>query len=234
MRVMAIGAHPDDLEILCGGTLARYVAEGHSVVMCHIARGDRGSYEHTREEIAAIRDDEARAAADVIGADYLALSVPDGEIDASSPEQRELVTEAIRRARPDFVLAHAPNDYMTDHVEASRLALDTSFLATLPLFETASAHLPEPPALAYMETVTGNDFVPTEFVDISDFMAAKLEALDQHQSQLRWLADHDGVDMLDQIRTVSRYRGLQCGVEYAEGFVPCNVWLRARTRRYLP
>jgi LmbE family N-acetylglucosaminyl deacetylase len=234
MRVMAIGAHPDDLEILCAGTLARYVAEGHEVVMCHIARGDRGSYEHTREEIAVIRDEEARAAADVVGAGYLALGVADGEVNASDPAQRELVTEAIRQAHPDVVIGHSPDDYMTDHVEASRLAFDTSFLATLPLFETASPHLAEVPALVYMDTVTGNDFVPTEFVDISAHIETKLKALDQHQSQLRWLADHDGVDMLDQIRTVSRYRGLQCGAEYAEGFVPCNVWLRARTKRVLP
>lgn len=231
---MAIGAHPDDLEILCAGTLARYVAEGHEVTMCHIADGDRGSYEHTRDEIRAIRDQEARSAAAVVGAEYMALGVADGEVNASDPGQRELVTEAIRVARPDVVIAHSSNDYMTDHVEASRLAFDTSFLATLPLFETASPHLAEVPALVYMETVTGNDFVPVEFVDISAHIETKLKALDQHQSQLRWLADHDGVDMLDQIRTVSRYRGLQCGVEYAEGFVPCNVWLRARTERVLP
>lgn len=234
MRVLAIGAHPDDLEILCAGTLARYVAEGHDVVMCHIGRGDRGSYEHTREEIAAIRDREARAAAEVVGAEYLALGVADAELNASDPAQRDVVVEAIRLARPDVVIAHSPNDYMTDHVEASRLALDCSFLATLPLLETESPNLPDVPALLYMETVTGNDFVPVEFVDISAQMETKLKALDQHQSQLRWLADHDGVDMLDQIRTVSRYRGLQCGVEYAEGFVPCNVWLRARTERLLP
>ena len=234
MRVMAIGAHPDDLEILCAGTLARYVAEGHQVTMCHIARGDRGSYEHTREEITAIRDAEARAAAEVVGAAYQALDVADGEIDSSNEGQRVQVTEAIRLARPDVVLAHSANDYMTDHVEASRLAFDASFLATLPLYETASPHLPEVPALVYMETVTGNDFVPVEFVDISAHIETKLTALDRHQSQLRWLADHDGVDMLDQIRTVSRYRGLQCGVEYAEGFIPCNVWLRARTERVLP
>ena len=234
MRVMAIGAHPDDLEILCAGTLARYVAEGHQVTMCHIARGDRGSYEHTREEITAIRDAEARAAAEVVGAAYQALDVADGEIDSSNEGQRVRVTEAIRLARPDVVLAHSANDYMTDHVEASRLAFDASFLATLPLYETASPHLPEVPALVYMETVTGNDFVPVEFVDISAHIETKLTALGRHQSQLRWLADHDGVDMLDQIRTVSRYRGLQCGVEYAEGFIPCNVWLRARTMRVLP
>jgi LmbE family N-acetylglucosaminyl deacetylase len=234
MRVMAIGAHPDDLEILCAGTLARYAAEGHAVTMCHVARGDRGSYQHTRDEIATIRDLEARAAAALIDADYQALGIADGEIDGSDPGQREAMVEAIRQARPDIVLAHAPNDYMTDHVQASRLALDASFLATLPLLETASAHLAVVPALAYMETVSGNDFVPTEFVDVSDYLETKLAMLAKHQSQLTWLADHDGVDMLEQVRTGARYRGLQCGVAAAEGFVPCNVWLRARTTRLLP
>ena len=61
MRVLAVGAHPDDLEILCGGTLARFVQEGHEVVMCHATLGDRGSFVHTSEEIAQIRGEEARA-----------------------------------------------------------------------------------------------------------------------------------------------------------------------------
>src|SRR5438045_2589106 len=61
MRVLAVGAHPDDLEILCGGTLARFVREGHEVVMCHATLGDRGSFVHTSEEIGRIRREEARA-----------------------------------------------------------------------------------------------------------------------------------------------------------------------------
>ena len=60
MRVLAVGAHPDDLEILCGGTLARFVQEGHEVVMCHATRGDRGSFVHTSEEIARIRAGKRR------------------------------------------------------------------------------------------------------------------------------------------------------------------------------
>lgn len=234
MKVMAIGAHPDDLEILCGGTLAKYASEGHEVTMCHIALGDRGSFVHSREQIAGIRKEEATAAAAVIGATCVGLGVPDGEVNASNPDQRILVTEAIRRAQPDLILAHSPNDYMTDHNEASKLAFDTSFLATLPLFETESPNHDQVPALIYFETVTGNDFVPSEFVDISNQVETKAEMLSKHASQLEWLADHDGVDMLDQIRTVSRYRGLQCGVEHAEGFIPCNVWLRARPQRLLP
>lgn len=231
---MAIGAHPDDLEILCGGTLAKYVATGNQVTMCHIALGDRGSFVHTRQEIAEIRDREANEAADVIGADYMALGVPDGEVNAADPEQRKLVTEAIRQATPDVIIGHSPNDYMTDHNEASKLVFDTSFLASLPLFETESSHHDQVPALIYMETATGNDFLPSEFVDITDHMEQKSEMMSRHRSQLDWLSEHDGVDMLEQIRTVSRYRGLQCGVQYAEGFVPCNVWLRARPHRLLP
>lgn len=234
MRVMAIGAHPDDLEILCGGTLARYAAEGHAVVMCHVALGDRGSFIHTRSQSAEIRDQEARRAAAQIGAEYLALGVPDGEVSATDPAQRLLVTEAIRKARPDVILAHSPNDYMTDHVETSKLAFDTSFLATLPLFETDSPHHPVVTPLIYMETVSGNLFEPTEYVDITGYIDTKAAMLSQHASQLDWLTDHDGVDMLEQIRTVARFRGLQCGVSFAEAFVPCNTWLRARAQRLLP
>ena len=59
MKVLAVGAHPDDLEILCGGTLARFAQDGHEVVMCHVSRGDRGSFVHTSEEISRIRSEEA-------------------------------------------------------------------------------------------------------------------------------------------------------------------------------
>ena len=62
MNVLAVGAHPDDLEILCGGTLARYVQEGHEVVMCHATTGNRGSFVHTSEEVARIRSGEAKRA----------------------------------------------------------------------------------------------------------------------------------------------------------------------------
>src|SRR5438477_5286823 len=83
MRVLAIGAHPDDLEILCGGTLVRYVQEGHEVVMCHATLGNRGSYVHTSEEIARIRGEEARRAASVAGAEYATLGFSDSEINAA-------------------------------------------------------------------------------------------------------------------------------------------------------
>jgi LmbE family N-acetylglucosaminyl deacetylase len=85
-----------------------------------------------------------------------------------------------------------------------------------------------------MDTIAGLQFEPSEFVDITDHLDTKLAMLAEHRTQLEWLRDHDDVDMLEQLRTVARFRGLQCGVTYAEGFRPCNVWLRATTRRLLP
>src|SRR3954469_9217572 len=137
MRVLAVGAHPDDLEILCGGTLARFVQEGHEVVMCHATRGDRGRFVPTAHEIAALRGAEAKRAAEICGAAEATLGLSDGEVSASDPEQRRLVVDLVRESRPDLIITHHPSDYMGDHNETSKLVFECSFHATLPLFETA-------------------------------------------------------------------------------------------------
>jgi LmbE family N-acetylglucosaminyl deacetylase len=234
VRVLAVGAHPDDLEILCGGTLARYVREGHEVVMCHATRGDKGSYVHTSEEIARIRGEEARRAAEICGADYVSLGLSDTEVSASDPEQRRLVVDLVRDARPDVIITHGPEDYMSDHNELSRLVFDCSFHATVPLLETGKpAHSVVAP-IYFMDTIAGLGFLPSEYVDVTETIGVKAAMLEAHQSQLTWLRDHDGVDIVEEMKTASRYRGQQCGVRYAEGFRPCLVWLRGTTRRLLP
>jgi LmbE family N-acetylglucosaminyl deacetylase len=234
MRVLAIGAHPDDLEILCGGTLARFVQEGHEVVMCHATRGDRGSFVHTSEEITRIRSGEARRAAEICGAEYATLDLRDTEVNAADPEQQRAVADLVRDARPDLIITHYPQDYMGDHNEISRLVFDSSFYATLPLYETGRPHHSTVTPIYYMETVMGVGFLPTEYVDVSATIERKAAMLEAHESQLTWLRDHDGVDIVEQMRTTTRFRGQQCGVAYAEGFVPCQTWLRGTTRRLLP
>jgi LmbE family N-acetylglucosaminyl deacetylase len=234
MRVLAVGAHPDDLEVLCGGTLARFVGEGHEVVMCHASKGDRGSFVHTSEEIAAIRGREARRAAEICGAEYATLGLHDGEVSAADPAQRRLVIDLVRETRPDLILTHHPQDYMSDHNEIARLVFDCSFHATLPLFETERPHHGTVTPIYYMDTVMGVGFQPTEYVDVSDVIETKSAMLEAHESQLVWLRDHDGVDIVEQMRAATRFRGLQCGVQYAEGFLPCLTWLRGTTRRLLP
>lgn len=234
MRVLAVGAHPDDLEILCGGTLARYVREGHEVTMCHASLGDRGSFVHTSAEISEIRLSEARTAAAVIGAQHLTLGLSDGEVNAADPDQRLLAVDLIRAARPDVILTHSPNDYMADHNETSKLMLDASHIATLPLMRTRHGAHDVVPAVYYIDTLAGVGFLPTEYVDISADLGTKLEALRCHHSQLDWLRDHDNVDVVEQTRVVSAFRGFQSGVAHAEGFAACLTWLRTRTVRQLP
>ena len=234
MRVLAVGAHPDDLEILCGGTLARYVQEGHEVVMCHATTGNRGSFVHTSEEVARIRGGEAKRAAELCGAEEATLGLSDGEVSAADREQQRLVVDLVRETRPDVILTHSPGDYMGDHNEISRLVFECSFHATLPLYETAKPSHRHVTPIYYMDTLMGLGFQPTEYVDVSAVIDTKTAMLEAHESQLTWLRDHDGVDVVEQMRTVSRFRGLQCGVEYAEGFVPCLTWLRPTTRRLLP
>jgi N-acetylglucosamine malate deacetylase 1 len=234
VRVLAVGAHPDDLEILCGGTLARYVREGHAVTMCHASGGDRGSFTGTREEVARTRAGEARRAAEIAGADYVSLGLSDAEIAAGDPRQRRLVIDLVRDARPDVIITHAPTDYMSDHNEISKLVFDCSFHATLPLLETERPHHDAVTPIYYMDTLMGLDFTPTEYVDISETIDTKVAMLEAHASQLTWLRERDGVDIVANMKTVAAYRGLQCSVPYAEGFRPCLKWLRATTRRYLP
>jgi len=234
VRVLAVGAHPDDLEILCGGTLARFVQEGHEVAMCHATRGDRGSFVHSSEEIVRIRGAEARRAAVICGAEYATLGFTDGEVNAADLSQQRAVVDLVRDARPDLILTHSPGDYMGDHNEIARLVFECSFYATLPLYETDRPHHSSVTPIYHIETIMGLGFQPTEFVDITATIETKVAMLEAHESQLTWLRDHDGVDIVEQMRTTSRFRGQQCGVAYAEGFVPCLTWLRATTRRLLP
>ena len=221
-RVLAVGAHPDDLEILCGGTLARFVREGHDVVMCHAALGDRGSFVHTSEEIAAIRGEEARRAAELCGARHATLGLTRRRDERRRPASSggSWSTSCARR-RPDLIITHHPHDYMGDHNELSRLVFDCSFHATLPLYETGKPHHATVTPIYYMDTIMGLGFQPTEYVDVSAVIDTKAAMLEAHASQLTWLRDHDGIDIVEQMRTATRFRGLQCGAQYAEGFVPC-------------
>jgi N-acetylglucosamine malate deacetylase 1 len=234
MRVLCVGAHPDDLEILCGGTIARFINDGHAVVMCHVTTGDMGSFVQSREEISRTRLDEARRAAAVAGAEHRCLGLGDGEVNAADPAQKALVVDVVRDARPDLIITHAPGDYMGDHNETSKLVFECSFYATFKNLESARERHDTVTPIYYMDTVAGLGFVPTEYVDISGVIDVKAEMLEAHQSQLVWLRDHDGVHIVEEMRTAARYRGQQCGVRYAEGFVQCLTWLRGTTTRLLP
>jgi LmbE family N-acetylglucosaminyl deacetylase len=233
MRVLAIGAHPDDLEILCGGTLARCAARGDVVTMGVMTDGSAGHAEIGAAELAAIREREARAAAAVIGAEFTWLGLPDEFVFNDEPTRRRLL-DAIRAARPDLILTHDPDDYHPDHRATSRAVFDASFVMGLPNVMTPSPPHPGVAPIYYFDTLAGVGFQPSEYVNITETFTTKQAMLAAHESQVAWLRHHDAIDIQAFVETVARFRGLQCGGEYAEAFRPAHAWPRLRAERLLP
>ncbi len=233
MRILAIGAHPDDLEILCSGTLARFAQEGHEVVMCHALNGNLGHLEIPRKELRTIRRQEAKDAAALIGAESITLDIDDLDIYVER-DARMKMTEAIRKAKPDFIILPDPRDYMPDHTITSVVGFDASFTATLPQLLTESpVHFKLTP-ICFMDTLAGCGFNPEEYVDISGVADTKRKMIACHRSQADWLREHDHVDYVEMAMVQSAFRGMQAGVTYAEAFRQHRVWGRVATRRYLP
>ncbi|SFI24492.1 PIG-L deacetylase family protein [Planctomicrobium piriforme] len=226
-RILAIHAHPDDIEILCAGTLALLKKRGCEIVMASMSPGDKGSAELGPDEIAAVRRKEGAKAASLLGVHYMCLEFRDLCIDVND-ESRKKVTEALRKAQPDIVLTAPPVDYMGDHEATSRLVRDACFSAAVPNYYTEQWD-PAPltkkiPALYYMDPIEGVDWygnpVPSDFVvDISETFETKLQMLACHASQRDWLKRQHGMDeYLDSCRRWSARRGAELGVAYGEGF----------------
>ncbi len=226
-RVLAAMAHPDDAEILCGGTLFHLKTRGWDLGVLTMTSGDCGSATHTKEEISRIRAGEARAAADFLGAWYGCAGMMDIEICFNAENLRRVV-EAMREFSPDVVITHSPVDYMVDHEETSRLVRSAAFALSIPLYQTRQIAPAPPtahtPALYYADPVEGIDAmgrrVPPEFyIDITNTLQLKLEMLSQHRSQREWLRAHHGIDhYLEQTRAWGARYGEECGIPFAEGF----------------
>ncbi len=146
VRILAIHAHPDDIESLAAGTLALLAERGHDITIATMTPGDCGSAEHSPEEISAIRRGEAARAAALIGAAYLCVESRDLAV-FNDDATRRTVTEILRRTQPELVLAPSPADYMCDHEAASVLARDACFGAPAPNYNTRATS-PAPPLRA--------------------------------------------------------------------------------------
>ena len=234
MRILAVGCHPDDVEIACSGTLAKFVKRGDTVIVCHASSGNLGHVIIPPDELTKIRAEEAKKAGRLAGIEVIHGGFDDLEIYDNNKEARDKMVDIIRYADPDLIITHDPNDYMPDHTAVSRLVFDASFTATLPNYPTKVNKVAKLVPIYYMDTLAGVNFNPTEFVDITDEIDLKLEMLECHESQLVWMREHDNIDFADMVRTCSRYRGYQCGVDYAEGFRQCQVYLKGTAKRLLP
>lgn len=218
MNVLAIGAHPDDLEILCGGTLALYAEAGHRVTMAVATNGNVGHPTMARDEIAAMRHAEQQASADLIGAELVWMDFDDEWLFNDRPT-RERFIDVIRGCEPDVVFAHSPTDYHPDHRAAGQLTVDARIPSAVRLVETTLPAAKKIPHVFLMDNVGGIDFVPELHVDVTAAMATKERMLLCHRSQDTWLrAIYDGMDYVSFMHEHAGARGREAGVAFAESF----------------
>jgi bacillithiol biosynthesis deacetylase BshB1 len=173
--VLAIGAHPDDVEICCGGALARLVAAGRRVGILHLTCGEAGT-----RGTAERRRGEAERAAQILGASTLdILDLGDGAL-RTGPAEEEAVIEVLRRRRPELVFAPTPADRHPDHGRAHRLVVDACFYAGLARRGAGAPHRPAA-VFAYMQH---DLFEPSFVVDVTAVWDIKMRALDAYESQI--------------------------------------------------
>lgn len=223
MHIVSIHAHPDDAEILAGGTLALLANGGHKITIVTMTPGDKGSDNLSSEEIGAVRRLEAMTAAAMIGADYLCAEFRDLEIFNDSPSRHKMV-EVIRMLNPEIVLTSAPSDYLTDHEMTSILVRDAMFAASTPNYRTHSAPTKGIAHLYFMDPIEGVDreherVTPDFIVNVESVFDTKKAMLAAHTSQREWLYRQHGMDdYLRSMESWTRYRGHEAGMAFGEAF----------------
>ena len=232
-RVLAIGAHPDDLELLCSGTLARLLDLGVAVELAVACRGDRGGSIGSDPALADCRRAEAEAAAEALGAPIHFLGFGDSDL-YDCPESRARFVALLRESRPELVITHPPEDYHVDHVRVGELAgMACWFASSGGWVVDGRPPLGRPPALVYMDTIAAVGFEPAHYVDVSGTFDRKRRMLGCHASQTG--REDGGIHALAELMEVqARLRGFQCGVRYAEAFRPAPRWGRIRPGGLLP
>lgn len=206
LRILVIGAHPDDADIKAGGTSARWTALSHEVRLVSLTNGQAGHQTMFGAELAERRRKEAQAAAALIGATYEIFSCPDGELD-DRLEYRQAVIRLIRTFKPDVVITHRSTDYHPDHRFAGLLVQDASYLVTVPAICPETPHLERSPVILYFSDAFRKPcrFEPNIVVDIGSEFDKVVGMLHCHQSQFyEWLPYNAGY--LDQVPQEDRAR----------------------------
>jgi len=218
MNILAFGAHPDDVEFYCAGTLLKYARAGHRIFVALTTSGNQGSNViQGREEIARVREAEQLEAAKVYGAEVRFLRFDDEGLQ-DTPEVRRAVIDAIRWAAPGVIFTHLPGDPSTDHNVTGTIV--ARVLLSLPGKNIPASEPPlaKAPSLFFWDTAAGLHFEPEAYVDISETMDEKLRALALHKSQFAWMSNFQASSLTEHSRIVAAFRGVAVGCAYAEGF----------------
>jgi LmbE family N-acetylglucosaminyl deacetylase len=195
LRLLIVGAHPDDADYAAGGLAALYRAAGHVVRMVSMTNGDAGHHVIRGAELARRRLGEANAAAAVIGATYQIFDNHDGELQPTLDNRRQVI-HLIRSFQPDLVLTHRPNDYHPDHRYTSQLVQDAAYMVTVPAIVPETPHLAANPVIAYLpdEFTRPYPFQAEVAIDVGPVLDKMVAMLDCHVSQFyEWLPYNVGV-----------------------------------------
>jgi LmbE family N-acetylglucosaminyl deacetylase len=223
--VLAVFAHPDDIEFVAAGTMLLLARRGWDLHYMNLCTGNCGSVVLGPRELARVRLGEARAAAKLLGATFYPPICNDLELGYSTPLLRK-VTAVVREARPRIILTHPPSDYMEDHTFACRLAVTAAFSRCIPNFKST------PPRKAFSEDVTVYHAMPHGlrdplrkkvraglYVDTASVHETKRAALALHKSQQHWLTTSQGEGVHDILEEAARAVGKLSGrFEFAEGW----------------
>lgn len=224
--VLAIAAHPDDIEFVMAGTMLRLAEQGWDLHYFNIANGCYGSMSMDREACTRARLAEAQRAAELLGAAFYPPICDDLAI-VYTPELLAKVSAVVRQAQPNIVLTHSLVDYMEDHQNAARLAVTAAFSRAMPNYRS-DPHVP-----TYSHDVTiyhaqphgnrtpmGEPVVPTHFVDVSNLIPRKTELLLAHASQGAWLDETQQISSyVHTMESLNREVGSwSAQFEFAEGW----------------
>lgn len=223
MNVLAIGAHPDDIEFYCAGTLQRYKAQGHRIFIALATSGNIGSnVVESREKIAAIREAESAQAAKLLDAELRFMRYDD-ELLLDTVESRRTVLNAIRWANPEVILTHYPGDPSTDHAMTGRIVSEVILSVPGKLVPADEPAISKAPSIFFWDTFAGISFMPEVYIDITETMDLKLQGLELYVSQREWMDVFTEESFVEYVRTQCRFRGMQAGCRYAEAFIPHRV-----------
>ena len=218
LHVVAIGAHPDDIEQHAGGTLLKYRARGAKIYFVLTTSGNTGSTERKDPaEIGRIREAEQLEAAKAYGAEVRFLRADDERL-LDTNEMRTKVLDAMRWADPDVILTHSPTDESPDHWMTAKLV--EAMVLSLPGINQLASERPcakKVSVFTWDNDACVNGTQPTAYVDTTDYLEKKLETLRCHSSQFGYM-DAFSISLEDETRIPDGFRGLQYGCKYAECF----------------
>lgn len=189
LRILVIGAHPDDCEVAVGGTAALWTAAGHKVHFVSATNGETGHHVQAGAQLVRRRMAEVKAAARILGADSRVLPIPNGQITPTLTHRRTFI-RLIRELRPDLIITHRPNDYHPDHRYTSQLVQDAAYLVMVP------NNSPETPPLRYMPVIAycrddfrrPYPFAPDVVIATDSVVQKKFDAIHCHASQMyEWI-----------------------------------------------